>query len=105
MRGEPVGWLLLTLKGELSLYEIERLKGTLLENDLAAHRTVIVDLADVRFIDSAGLEFLVLLHRTLRETGGQVRIVCPGLNLRKVFLITQLDRELEIHTSLEHALW
>ena len=43
--------------------------------------------------------------RAMQRERRSLRIVCADLDLRKMFLITQLDRELSIETSVEHALW
>ena len=59
---------------------------------------LVVDLADVTFIDSAGLAALVRAMKQARETGGDVELVRPRLaEAFRVFELTKLDSVFTIH--------
>ena len=67
-------------------------------------RRLVVDLADVSFMDSSGLSALVSGFKGMREAGGEMAVVCPNLAIAKIFSITGLDRVFAIHPSLDEAL-
>jgi anti-anti-sigma factor len=61
----------IAIAGELDLVSVWTARRELEPLDLEAHRSVVVSLGDVTFIDSAGLKFLLLLRNRL---GGRLRI-------------------------------
>ena len=68
------GWARLKLKGEI---DMSTLSGSdeVVERLLAGNPTkVMVDLADVDFMDSSGIGVIALLVRRLREQGGSVEV-------------------------------
>jgi anti-sigma B factor antagonist len=52
---------------------------------------VIVDLADVTFIDSSGLGVLIRHWKRLRSRSLDLRVRAPQDNVRRVFEVTGLD--------------
>ena len=66
---------------------------------------VVVDLSEVGFLDSSGLNALVRLEQTLGGRGVDVRIVSPSDRVvRQVFEITHLTEPLKVVESLDEAL-
>ena len=51
-----------------------------------------IDLGGVDFIDSTGLGALVGLLREARDRGGDVRLLHPTRQVRRIFQITGLER-------------
>jgi anti-sigma B factor antagonist len=72
------------------------------EIDAGVHRLV-VDLARVGYIDSSGLGALVKVLKKARSAGGDVRLVGPGPDVRKVLELTRLDRIFEISRTTDDA--
>lgn len=70
----------------------------------SASPRVVVDLSDVTFVDSTGLAMLVETRRGVETTGGWVRLVLPQDAVLKVLRITQLDRVMSIHGSVDEAI-
>lgn len=66
--------------------------------------TVIVDLTQVPFIDSAGLSTLVSSLKQARSTGGNVLLSGIQPQTRTVFDLTMLDRVFSIHPTVQSAL-
>ena len=52
---------------------------------------VVVDLTDVTFIDSTMLGVLVATGRRLRADGGQLAVVCPDEQIRRLFAMTRIS--------------
>jgi anti-anti-sigma factor len=67
-------------------------------------RVLIVDLQDVTYFGSAGLNAVLDCHRSGLNTGTQVRLVADnGLVVRPIE-VTNLDRVLELYPTLPDAL-
>jgi anti-sigma B factor antagonist len=64
---------------------------------------VVIDLGPTTFIDSSGLGALVSGLKTCRQAGGDLRIAAAGEQVRTVLRLTNLDRILRAHESVEDA--
>lgn len=68
-------------------------------------RRLVIDLSDVGFLDSSGLNALVRLRRLLDGRGIAFRLVSPADRaVRHVFEITELTEPLHVVDSIDHAL-
>ena len=65
---------------------------------------VVVDLGGTTFMDSSGLGALVAGLKTARQAGGDLRIARPSDQALLVLRLTNLDRVLKPHESVEDAL-
>jgi anti-sigma B factor antagonist len=55
---------------------------------------VVIDLRNVRFIDSSGLKFLLDTDRLSRSGGWTLQLVKPGETAMRVFTVTGADKHL-----------
>ena len=78
----------------------ERIRGAIDEGA----NTVVVDLSTTTIIDSTSLGVLLGGMKRLREQNGQIRLVVPRPEVRRVFEITMLDRVFPLHDTQEEAL-
>ena len=94
----------LGLKGELNSDALEALRRTI-EGRLADEsvRDLVLDLAEVPFVDSACLEYLLDLQDQLSERLGQVKLARPDENVRKIFEITRLEDAFEQFEDVSEA--
>jgi len=65
------------------------------------HRGFVLNLADVPYIDSFGLGQLVTMWTSIQNIGGQLILLKPTENIRKLLQITKLDSVFQ--TSREEA--
>jgi len=65
---------------------------------------VVVDLSGTSFIDSSGLGSLVAGLKTARQAGGDLRIAGATDQALLVLRLTNLDRVLKPHATVEDAL-
>ena len=80
------------LVGRLDAVEAPALRAALTRVLDAGVATVVIDLVDVGFVDSAGLAALVRARRDARAAGGDVVLVRPADdNALRVFRLTQFD--------------
>jgi anti-sigma B factor antagonist len=67
-------------------------------------KRIILNLASVDFIDSAGLGELVRTHASVHSHGGQLKLVKPSKHVHDLLKMTKLDRVLEIEPDEASAL-
>jgi anti-sigma B factor antagonist len=98
------GVALVTVTGDLDLAGAPELRATLAQIIDDGHIAIVLDLAEVHFLDSIGLGVLVgVLHR-LRPRDGVLAVACPSPRVSKVFHITQITRALTVHASHADAI-
>jgi anti-anti-sigma factor len=68
------------------------------------HTTLVVDMSETTFCDSAGVSELVQAHKRAEAAGGEVRLVISGASVMRLLAIIGVDRVLPIFTSLEDAI-
>lgn len=104
-RTEPLdGAVVLAATGRLNLTTAGHLRRTVDEVVGEGRARVVVDLTDVVFIDSSGLGALVGGLKSARQAGGDLRIAGAGEQVRTVLGLTNLDRVLRPHPTVEDAL-
>ena len=93
-----------TLGGRLDAGNAQLIKETLMQLINAGTIHLVIDLAQVPFIDSAGLAALVSALKTTRRIGGSVLLSGVQPQARTVFSLTMLDQVFAIYPDLEAAL-
>jgi anti-sigma B factor antagonist len=68
------------------------------------YKCVLLDFAQVTFIDSTGLGVLVKSHRAAEAAQSWFAVVHPTPQTRKLIRVLGLDKLLHIHDSFEQAL-
>lgn len=86
------GGLGLRLTGELDLATAGRLREALEEAHDRGQKTVVLDLSELRFIDSSGLHELVVAFNRQRAAGGDVILRAPTDQTRRVLEIVGLAK-------------
>jgi anti-sigma B factor antagonist len=102
-QAEP-GTAVLALHGDADLRSAGELRDRLTDVIRTDPRTVVLDLTDVTLLDSSALGVLLAALKDLRRRGGQLRLVAPGAEVRRIFEVTLLDRVFELDWSRAAAL-
>ena len=71
---------------------------------LPTARRMVVDLAGVESIDSAGLGELVLLHMWAEAAGFSLKFACPRKPVRELLELTNLVSVFDAYTSVAEAM-
>jgi anti-sigma B factor antagonist len=79
-----------SISGDLDIATAPRLRKELIELSNRGIRAVLVDLAQLEFIDSTGLGVLVSALRRFREHGGDLALQSPKPAAAKIFEMTGL---------------
>ncbi|MEU3558069.1 STAS domain-containing protein [Streptomyces fragilis] len=93
----------LTLSGE-----IDHHTGDTFRRALDASGTpcphVVVDMRQVTFMDSSGINILIAAHRALSEAGGWLRLAAAGEAVTRTLSIVGVDAVIDCRATLPQAL-
>lgn len=67
-------------------------------------RNCIVDISDVRYINSSGIGVLITILTKFRNKSGEVYLVKPSENVKKLLIITKLNAIFNIVESEAEAI-
>ncbi|POX57664.1 anti-anti-sigma factor [Streptomyces sp. Ru62] len=88
--------------------EIDHHTGDTLRQALDASSTprprVVVDLHQVTFIDSSGINIFIAAHRTLGEADGWLRLAAPRESVMRTLNIVGVDTLIDCRETLHQAL-
>ncbi|KGM11908.1 STAS domain-containing protein [Cellulomonas bogoriensis] len=90
--------------GEIDVYTAPVLREELTGLIEREHTDLVVNLTEVKFMDSTGLGVLVGALKKVRTLGGDLRLVINQEKILKVFRITALTQVFTIHTTVDEAL-
>jgi anti-anti-sigma factor len=65
---------------------------------------LVLDLTEVRFMDSAGLRALLNAHSAAARHGGSVRLAALQAMPARIVRITRVDAHLPVHATVDDAL-
>ncbi|WP_253195617.1 STAS domain-containing protein [Streptomyces sp. JHA26] len=92
-----------TLSGEIDHHTGEVLRRALEAAGTAGPR-VVVDMRQVTFMDSSGINLFIAAHHTLTEAGGWLRLAGSGETVRRTLQIVGIDTLIDCRETLRHAL-
>jgi anti-sigma B factor antagonist len=64
----------------------------------------LVDLTDVRYINSSGIGVLITIHTKFKNKSGELFLINPSEHVKKLFIITKLQSIFNIVLSESEAL-
>ena len=91
------------LGGELDLYNADTVRQALLDVARTGPERLVLDLAEVEFIDSTGLGALIEARGAMPNRRGLL-IAAPAIETRRALKVSGLDRHLPVHDSVDDAL-
>jgi len=98
------GVVLFVLYGEVDLHVAPELRDRLTNAIEENAEYVVLDLSRVTFMDSMALGVLLGALKRLRPRGGELRLVVPHSDLRRIFEITLLDQVFTLDSTRHEAL-
>lgn len=91
--------VVVTLVGYLDAHTIVDLERFLDQLIKAGHKKVVMDLAQLSYIASAGVGLFINLNHRLKGTGS-VQLVNPSANVKEIFTILGLDAIFTLHPTV-----
>jgi anti-sigma B factor antagonist len=100
-RGAPLRAI---VSGEVDIATASVMQDQIKEaRDAGGASNLVLDLAEVQFMDSSGLRVIVQLHQQLAAEHGALVLVGARGDVQNVLALTGLDRHLAIASTLEEA--
>ena len=90
------GAVTVAVEGELDIATAPRLEAALIDVERNGTRELVVDLANVRFMDSSGLRSLLSARRRAEGAGRALRLVNVPPDVARVFDVTGVGRIFDI---------
>jgi anti-sigma B factor antagonist len=97
------GYSIITVAGEVDIVTASQLSQSL-ATLAGSGRPVIADLDQVSFIDAAGLRVLAAAARQAAVGGGSLHVVSARYQVRRIFALTGLDRQIPLARTRAEAL-
>ena len=91
------------LQGELDSEFAEMFQNTVMNVVSANKRGIVLDMSEVGFIDSEGLEKMLWLRDYCNENNCEIRLAGLDENCEKILEITQLEKEFDNYAELTQA--
>jgi anti-sigma B factor antagonist len=96
--------LVLEARGRITLGpETESLRQRLKTTAESGHKRIVIDLAGVDYIDSAGLGTLVAGASSVRRVGGELKLANLTSRVHDLMQITRLSTLFEVYDGLDKA--
>lgn len=94
----------LALGGRFDAHEAQQVRHEIEQVANQPDAQLLIDLADVNFIDSSGLATLVQGMKRCRTAGGDLRLCNLQQPVRIIFELTRLDKAFDIHADRATAI-
>jgi len=95
--------VIIALDGELDVAVAPQLKFALKGAIEQGHKRIVVNMKDVKFIDSSCLGVMVNAHKLAVEQKGAIKFAQSSEQVRKIFELTRTDRHLSFFATVEEA--
>lgn len=92
------------LGGEIDVYTSPKVKDAISDLIDRGIYNLVINLENVRYIDSTGLGVLIGGLKRVREHGGSVNLVCTNPQIKKIFDITGLVKIFGIFETEDAAM-
>ena len=90
------GHATVTLRGELDLSGVDRAREAIEQAEAASTGLVVLDLSELEFIDSTGLEVILRAARRAHDEGSRLIVQRPSRYVKRLFELTAIDQSLDI---------
>jgi anti-sigma B factor antagonist len=90
--------------GEIDITNAARLRTALFQAAAPGDGTLVVDISQTEYCDSAALNVLVRAHKRAQADGGELLLVICGAAVLRIFAVTGIDHLIPNFPSLEEAL-
>jgi anti-sigma B factor antagonist len=97
------GPTVVSLTGDLDIASTGEFRSTLDALFAGGRVDVVVEISGVEFIESSGLNALVIASREAERNGGSLVVVAPSRYVSRVFDVVRIGESLEVVGSLQAA--
>ncbi|MFF8366916.1 STAS domain-containing protein [Rhodococcus erythropolis] len=97
------GIRVLTVAGEIDHHTGDQLRDTLDVTGTARPR-IVIDMHQVTFMDSSGINILITAYQDVTAAGGWLRLAAPTDSVQRVLQLVGADTLIDCHPTLHEAL-
>ncbi|MGW2709329.1 STAS domain-containing protein [Streptomyces sp. NPDC001356] len=97
------GIRVLALAGEIDHHTGDTLRQAL-DTSHTPRPRVVVDMRQVTFMDSSGINILIAAHQALSEAGGWLRLAAVGASVMRIISLVGVDAVIDCRETLRQAL-
>ncbi|MEU0032074.1 STAS domain-containing protein [Streptomyces sp. NPDC006335] len=97
------GIRILTVAGEIDYDTCETLREAL-DVPATPPPRLVIDMRQVTFMDSTGINLLIAAHQSATDAGGWIRLAAPTSSVIRTIQIVGLDALIDCHATLREAL-
>jgi stage II sporulation protein AA (anti-sigma F factor antagonist) len=98
------GIRVIVLRGEIDHDNRDSLKEALLPPEEAPAPRTVADFRAVTFMDSSGINVLIVAHRAAEDAGGWLRLAGLQESVQRVLELVGIDALIPCHSTVEEAL-
>jgi anti-sigma B factor antagonist len=84
------------LRGELDLSGVDRARQAIEQAEANPSPLLVLDLSELEFIDSTGLEVMLRAARRAHDSGRRLIVARPSRYVRRLLEMTAIDQSLDI---------
>ena len=95
---------ILKINGDVDLYSSPQVRKQVISLISKTNKNLLVDLADVAYMDSSGVATLVEALQLTKKFGGKLKLFSLGTTVRDVFDLSRLDKVFDICDNEQQAL-
>ncbi|MFF6783862.1 anti-sigma factor antagonist [Streptomyces sp. NPDC012510] len=98
------GIRIVVLRGEIDHVNRDSLKDALLPPEGALAPRTVADFRGVTFMDSSGINVLIVAHRAAQDAEGWLRLAGVRESVQRVLTLVGIDALVPFHSTVEEAL-
>lgn len=87
------------IEGEVDIYSVDQFRRSIEESITGDISKIILDCTELTYIDSIGMGVLIEMRNQSQELGQQIFMKNPKPNIRKLMVLTGVDRIIDIIES------
>ncbi len=91
------------INGDIDINSSPDIRKTFAELTASYQKKIVINLAEVSYIDSSGLATLVEMLKKIKSYGGRLRLSNLADKVKGLFEITKLEKIFEIYDTAEQA--
>ncbi len=92
------------INGDIDINSSPDIRKTFAELTASYQKKIVINLAEVSYIDSSGLATLVEMLKKIKSYSGRLRLSNLADKVKGLFEITKLEKIFEIYDTMEQAI-
>lgn len=98
------GVAVITISGRLALGgETEKLDAAVTKLLTQDHKTIVLDISGLDYVDSSGVGMLVSCLTKLKKSGGEMKVAGANPRIRRIFSMTGVESMMSLYDSVAAA--